>query len=56
VRDTVLCLCELGWLYARVAGYISAADSSGSTRGLVVQVRPIYTLTRPLSRPYLAPI
>ena len=27
VKDTVLCLCELGWLYAKVAAYIQAADN-----------------------------
>jgi hypothetical protein len=38
VRDTVLCICELGWLYGRVAAYLKdifalATDS----RGVVVQ-------------------
>ncbi len=46
VRDTVFCLCEIGWLYARVAAYIKSANSgrgsgdvSGSSigKGIVVQ-------------------
>ena len=45
-RDTVLCLCEIGWLYGRVAAYIKSAnsgsgsgDDSGSSigKGIVVQ-------------------
>ena len=35
VRDTVLCLCELGWLYSKVAAYIQKAEKE--TKGLVVQ-------------------
>jgi hypothetical protein len=30
VRDTVLCLCELGWLYGRVAAYIASSSASSS--------------------------
>ena len=46
VRDTVLCLCEIGWLYGRVAAYIKSAntgsgsgDVAGSSigKGIVVQ-------------------
>lgn len=38
VRDTVLCMCELGWLYNRVAGYLqSSLASSADTKGVVVQ-------------------
>lgn len=34
-RDTVLCLCELGWLYGKVHAYMQRAERE--TRGLVVQ-------------------
>jgi hypothetical protein len=36
-RDTVLGLCELGWLYAKVASYVQACEGPESTKGLVVQ-------------------
>ena len=35
VRDTVLCLCELGWLYSKVAAYVQKAEKD--TKGIVVQ-------------------
>ena len=35
-RDTVLCLCELGWLYSKVEAYIKRAENA-EIRGLVVQ-------------------
>jgi len=35
VRDTVLCLCELGWLYSKVAAYVQKAEKD--TKGVVVQ-------------------
>eukprot|EP01036_Dinobryon_divergens_P035898 gene35898-46607_t len=42
VRDTVLCLCELGWLFLKVADYLKqalapAGSSGGQQLGLVVQ-------------------
>ncbi len=49
VRDSVLCLCELGWLYSKVSAYVEAVQStslssssssstSGSgSRGVMVQ-------------------
>jgi hypothetical protein len=35
-RDVVLCLCELGWLYGRVAIYLRSLEKD-ETRGLVAQ-------------------
>jgi hypothetical protein len=38
VRDTVLCICELGWLYGRVAHYLKTTmATSAETTGVVVQ-------------------
>eukprot|EP01032_Pedospumella_encystans_P014403 gene14403-16542_t len=38
VRDTVLCICELGWLYNRVAGYLKSSFAvSTDSNGVVVQ-------------------
>lgn len=38
VRDTVLCLCELGWLYGRVAAYLrSTMANPADTTGVIVQ-------------------
>ena len=42
MRDTVLCLCELGWLFLKVANYLKQAlapsgSSGGQQLGLVVQ-------------------
>lgn len=37
VRDTTLCLCELGYLYNKVAIYIQRAEGIDSSKGLVVQ-------------------
>lgn len=34
-RDTVLCLCELGWLYGKIAAYIQKTEKD--TKGLVMQ-------------------
>lgn len=35
-RDVVLCLCELGWLYGRVAQYLKILERD-DTRGLIAQ-------------------
>ena len=37
VKDTVLCLCELGWLYSKVSTYISSCEKATVSRGLAVQ-------------------
>jgi hypothetical protein len=38
VRDAVLCVCELGWLYGRVAGYLKGVlAAGGDSLGVVVQ-------------------
>jgi hypothetical protein len=38
VRDTVLCICELGWLYNRVANYLRTTFAvSTDSNGVVVQ-------------------
>lgn len=37
VKDTVLCLCELGWLYSKVSSHIQACDKAQVSRGLAVQ-------------------
>lgn len=40
VRDTALCLCELGWLYNRVMDYVNKVSAAGVAvehRGLVIQ-------------------
>ena len=39
VKDIVLCLCELGWLYMKVQDYISSVTSVNSSNycGLVTQ-------------------
>ena len=37
VRDTVLSLCELGWLFGRVTAYVNQEEALASTRGLVTQ-------------------
>ncbi|RYY78494.1 hypothetical protein EON63_17745 [archaeon] len=42
VRDTVLCICELGWLYMRVSGYLKRVfgetkEGMDVSKGLVVQ-------------------
>ena len=37
VKDTVLCLCELGWLYSKVSSHIQACDRAQVSRGLAVQ-------------------
>jgi Gamma tubulin complex component N-terminal len=37
VRDTVLCLCELGWLYTKVSSYIQSCEKAQVSRGLAVQ-------------------
>ena len=35
-KDIVLCLCELGWLYAKVDAYINKTENA-SSRGLIAQ-------------------
>ena len=37
VKDTVLCLCELGWLYTKVSTYIQTCEKAQVSRGLAVQ-------------------
>lgn len=39
VKDTVLCLCELGWLYMKVQEYVAGVTSVNSSNycGLVTQ-------------------
>ena len=37
VKDTVLCLCELGWLYSKVSTYITSCEKATVSRGLAVQ-------------------
>lgn len=38
VRDAVLCVCELGWLYGRVAAYLKGVlAAGGDSLGVVVQ-------------------
>jgi hypothetical protein len=37
VKDTVLCLCELGWLFNKVVVYCNSADGQNMSKGLIVQ-------------------
>ena len=37
VRDTVLTLCELGWLYSKVSAYCASSEGLEASKGLVVQ-------------------
>ena len=37
VKDTVLCLSELGWLYSKVSTYITSCEKATVSRGLAVQ-------------------
>lgn len=38
VRDTVLCICELGWLYGRVSAYLKSTFAVATdSKGVVVQ-------------------
>ena len=37
VKDTVLSICELGWLFRQILTYVKHSESSDSSKGLVVQ-------------------
>ena len=37
VRDTVLSLCELGWLFSKVSSYCASSEGLEASKGLVVQ-------------------
>jgi hypothetical protein len=37
VRDSVLSLCELGWLYSKVIAYCNASEGLSISKGLIVQ-------------------